>query len=70
MYQKLANAGNVDLITVLSASIVSAFQCLDIKEEQLQQRIVDRVDILTDPVDEKHYKEEEVSIAVAYVCLH
>ncbi|MPC30520.1 Cytoplasmic phosphatidylinositol transfer protein 1 [Portunus trituberculatus] len=28
-------------------------------EEELKKRTVDRVDILTDPVDEKHYKEEE-----------
>lgn len=41
--------------------IVVVFQCLEMKEDELQQRIVDRVDILTDPVDERHYKEDEVS---------
>lgn len=37
----------------------SSENCLEMKEEELQQRIVDRVDILTDPMDEKHYKEDE-----------
>ncbi|XP_045117345.1 cytoplasmic phosphatidylinositol transfer protein 1-like [Portunus trituberculatus] len=37
----------------------SSENCLNVEEEELKKRTVDRVDILTDPVDEKHYKEEE-----------
>ncbi|XP_071514529.1 cytoplasmic phosphatidylinositol transfer protein 1 [Panulirus ornatus] len=37
----------------------SSENCLDVKEEELRQRVVDYVDILTDPVDEKYYKKEE-----------
>ncbi|KAK4316105.1 hypothetical protein Pmani_012711 [Petrolisthes manimaculis] len=33
--------------------------CLSMEEEELKQRLVDHVDILTDPVDEKHYKKDE-----------
>ncbi|XP_042234700.1 cytoplasmic phosphatidylinositol transfer protein 1-like isoform X2 [Homarus americanus] len=37
----------------------SSENCLDINEEELKQRTVEHVDILADPVDEKHYKKEE-----------
>lgn len=37
------------------------------KEEELKQRIVDRVDILADPVDDKVYKEEEVSVTTVKI---
>lgn len=37
----------------------SSENCLNMEEEELKKRVVDRVDILTDPVDDKHYKEEE-----------
>ncbi|XP_037799953.1 cytoplasmic phosphatidylinositol transfer protein 1-like [Penaeus monodon] len=37
----------------------SSENCLNVNEEELKQRIVDHVDILTDPVDERHYKKEE-----------
>lgn len=43
------------------------FQCLNMEEEELKNRTVDRVDILTDPVDEKHYKEEEVRLMTAWM---
>ena len=42
--------------------MVYVFQCLNMEEEELKRRVVDRVDILTDPVDDKHYKEEEVRL--------
>lgn len=37
----------------------SSDNCLNINEDELKQRTVDHVDILTDPVDERHYKKEE-----------
>ena len=38
-------------------------QCLNLPEDQLQQRDVDFVDIAYDAVPPKHYKEEEVTIS-------
>ncbi|KAK7082406.1 hypothetical protein SK128_022334 [Halocaridina rubra] len=37
----------------------SSENCLNVSEEELKQRTVDHVDILTDPVDERHYKKDE-----------
>lgn len=42
--------------------MIVVLQCLSMEEEELKQRVVDHVDILTDPVDEKHYKKDEVSL--------
>lgn len=54
------------IIIFVNTSSFIVFQCLGIKEEELQERTVDRVDILTDPVDEKHYKKEEVRITIPF----
>lgn len=36
-------------------------QCLELREEDLENREVDVVDIVYDEINPKHYKEEEVS---------
>ena len=43
---------------------MDVFQCLKMEEEELKKRVIDKVDILTDPVDDKYYKEEEVSLVI------
>ncbi|XP_053642302.1 cytoplasmic phosphatidylinositol transfer protein 1 [Cherax quadricarinatus] len=50
---------NIKIRTRYENNNGSSENCLNIKEEELKQRIVDHVDILTDPVDERHYKKEE-----------
>ena len=44
-------------------------QCLQLPEDQLQQRDVDFVDIAYDVVPPKHYKEEEVKISYSTVII-
>ena len=38
-----------------------SLQSLNLSEEELSIREVDFIDIVNDPIESKHYKEEEVS---------
>lgn len=50
---------NIKIRTRYENNNGSSENCLNVNEEELKQRLVDHVDILTDPIDEKHYKKEE-----------
>ena len=39
-----------------------SLQSLNLSEEELSIREVDFIDIVNDPIESKHYKEEEVSL--------
>ncbi|XP_064088615.1 cytoplasmic phosphatidylinositol transfer protein 1-like [Macrobrachium nipponense] len=50
---------NIKIRTRYENNNGSSENCLNVNEEELKQRLVDHVDILTDPIDEKYYKKEE-----------